>query len=337
MTTEIATVVSQSRSMTLSVDDVLHRLDTIQDLMKRAMVPDVDYGKIPGTNSKPTLLKPGAEKLAVMFRLAPRFKTDKTFHDDGHMTVESTCEILDSEGRFLGQCSSMCSSREAKYAWRKSERVCPECGKPAIIKGRSEYGGGWLCFKKKDGCGAKFADNDAAIVSQTTGRAPNEDLADTFNTVLRMAEKRAFLGAIRLVTGSSALFDEEIPGERERPIEEPVHEPKPKEKPPTTIEEKKAWLLREIPNATSETTLDKYRAGIARETFSPDDLNELSFSWFKAALILASTTDKIGELQGEIIKSEFGHEQSVELMQMIDERLAQLTPHKTVDPDGLPF
>lgn len=31
---------------------------------------------------------------------------------------------------------------------------CPECGKSkAVIKGKEEYGGGWLCFKKKGGCG----------------------------------------------------------------------------------------------------------------------------------------------------------------------------------------
>ena len=37
---------------------------------------------------------------------------------------------------------------------------CPECGKPAIIKGKPEYGGGWLCYKKKDGCGAKWSDKE---------------------------------------------------------------------------------------------------------------------------------------------------------------------------------
>ena len=38
------------------------------------------------------------------------------------------------------------------------QRVCPKCEKPAIIKGKTEFGGGWLCFKKKGGCGAKFTD-----------------------------------------------------------------------------------------------------------------------------------------------------------------------------------
>lgn len=34
---------------------------------------------------------------------------------------------------------------------------CPRCGVVgSIIQGRPEYGGGWLCYKKKNGCGAKF-------------------------------------------------------------------------------------------------------------------------------------------------------------------------------------
>ena len=34
--------------------------------------------------------------------------------------------------------------------------LCPLCGKDAIIQGKPEYGGGWLCYKQKGGCGAKF-------------------------------------------------------------------------------------------------------------------------------------------------------------------------------------
>ncbi|KKM17042.1 hypothetical protein LCGC14_1679670, partial [marine sediment metagenome] len=34
--------------------------------------------------------------------------------------------------------------------------VCPECGQPTIIKGKEEWGGGWVCWKKEGGCGAKF-------------------------------------------------------------------------------------------------------------------------------------------------------------------------------------
>ena len=65
---------------------------------------------------------------------------------------------------------------EQKYRWRDAQRVCPQCGKNAIIKGKAEFGGGWLCFVKKGGCGAKFADGDQTIETQPVGRVPNPDV-----------------------------------------------------------------------------------------------------------------------------------------------------------------
>lgn len=50
----------------------------------------------------------------------------------------------------------------------KPAMKCPECGKAsAVIKGKVEYGGGWLCFGKKGGCGAKWQDvNDDTAPTQ---------------------------------------------------------------------------------------------------------------------------------------------------------------------------
>ena len=43
-------------------------------------------------------------------------------------------------------------------ASRADVKTCPACGKAAIIKGKAEFGGGWVCFKKKGGCGWKGLD-----------------------------------------------------------------------------------------------------------------------------------------------------------------------------------
>jgi len=94
-----------------------------------------------------------------------------------------------SEG--LGECNSM----ESKYRWRDSKRRCPSCRAEAIIKGKAEYGGGWLCFTKKGGCGAKFLDGDESIEGQTTGQVANDDIYSQVNTILKMAKKRALVDA----------------------------------------------------------------------------------------------------------------------------------------------
>lgn len=49
------------------------------------------------------------------------------------------------------------------------DKTCPKCGAAAIIKGKEEYGGGWVCFKKKGGCGAKFTTDPS--------ESPEESLA----------------------------------------------------------------------------------------------------------------------------------------------------------------
>jgi hypothetical protein len=39
----------------------------------------------------------------------------------------------------------------------QSKQVCPACGKVGtIIKGSAQYGGGWVCWKRRDGCGTKW-------------------------------------------------------------------------------------------------------------------------------------------------------------------------------------
>lgn len=191
--------------------ELVRRLAVIKDAMNQAMEKDVDYGVIPGTGTKPTLLKPGAEKLGALFQLDVQLENEKIWHDDGHLTVICRATVYHQPtGTRLGSGEGICTTREAKYAYRKGERICPTCQVPAIIKGKAEFGGGWVCWTKKDGCGAKFSDGEAAIEDQKTERIPNEDIADSYNTADKMASKRARIDAVLAVTGASALFTQDI-------------------------------------------------------------------------------------------------------------------------------
>ena len=82
----------------------------------------------------------------------------------------------------------------------------PVCGAATIIRGKAEYGGGWLCFSKKGGCGAKYSDGDFRIEGQETGRVPNPDIADVVNTILKMAKKRALIDAVLNTVGAISVF-----------------------------------------------------------------------------------------------------------------------------------
>jgi hypothetical protein len=226
-----------------TAEEIKARLDKIIEVQRDAMKPNIDYGVIPGTErkdkdgkdiSKPTLLKPGAEKLCVLFNLDAQFSGDGNSEqfitettDKGekmrHLLVKRYCTLYSQvSGGRLGGASAICSTFESKYQWRQAGRKCPECGKDAIIKGKAEYGGGWLCFAKKGGCGHKWSDGAKEIEGQEVGRVPNLDVPDQFNTVIRIAEKRCLVAAVRLVTGASAIFDEESPeveGKRDDPAD----------------------------------------------------------------------------------------------------------------------
>lgn len=167
----------------LSVEDLIAQVMKVQQVMKQVMTEGEHYGVIPGTGSKPTLLKPGAEKLCLLFRLDPQYDSVES-REGEHLTVKSTCTLWHiPTGQRIGSGQGSCSTKESKYAYRKGSRKCPKCGREAIIKGKDEYGGGWLCFRKKEGCGEKFPDGDVSIEAQSTDRVPNDDLADRYNCV----------------------------------------------------------------------------------------------------------------------------------------------------------
>ena len=79
-----------------------------------------------------------------------------------------------------------------------------------IIKGKAEYGGGWICFAKKGGCGAKFEDNDPAIIAQQLGQMDNPDPYDLANTLVKMSSKRAYVDAALRTTATSGLFTQDL-------------------------------------------------------------------------------------------------------------------------------
>lgn len=194
----------------VGADDLVQRLAVIREAMETAMVEDIDYGVIPGAK-KPSLFKPGAEKLGVLFQFDIQIVNEKTWGPDDHLTVVSHATVFHAPTQTrMGYGEGICTTREKKYAKRTSERVCPVCSAPAIIKGKAEYGGGWLCWAKKAGCGAKFRDDEPSITEQTVGEIDNPEIPDLWNTVDKMASKRARVDAVLAVTGASALFTQDL-------------------------------------------------------------------------------------------------------------------------------
>jgi hypothetical protein len=173
---------------------------------------DADYGVIPGTKKK-TLLKPGAEKLIDLFRCTPQYKLVKEIEDfekNLFIYMFRVRIVSRDAGVVLAEGYGSANSREGRYRWRSAARKCPQCGKEAIIQGKAEYGGGWLCFKKKDGCGAKFGEGDRSIEDQAQGQVENEDIATSANSILKVAKKRALVDGAIALARCSDLFTQDV-------------------------------------------------------------------------------------------------------------------------------
>lgn len=192
------------------VEEMQAQVQTIQHVMRAVMKDGEHYGTIPGCGDKKTLMKPGAEKLMMTFRLSNDIDMTVVEMPNGHREYRIKCTLYSPEGQRLGTGAGSCSTMEGKYRYRNAGYTCPECGAETIIKGRPEYGGGYICFAKKGGCGAKFGNNDPAIVSQPIGRVEHDNPADYYNTCLKMAKKRALVDAVLTTTAASDIFTQDI-------------------------------------------------------------------------------------------------------------------------------
>lgn len=199
----------------ITVGDVVAQRDKILAVQQAVMREGVHFGKIPGIK-KPSLFKPGAEVLCTTFRLAPSYERTIEWLDRGdgqrHMIVESNCTLTHAtSGTVLGSAGGMCATLESKYAYRQADKVCLDCGMPLRrSKQRDSKPPEWYCWAKQGGCGKTFPLDDPSIVAQVEGRVDNPDIADVYNTVLKMADKRGLVAAILVCTAASEVFTQDV-------------------------------------------------------------------------------------------------------------------------------
>lgn len=245
------------RTEAQAIDAVKTMANIVLALRRDVLQKDVDYGVIPGTGDKPTLLLPGMEKLMRALNAIPEYieKCVIRDYDRPLFHYEYECRLIDVDtgmaipgGRGIG----LCTSYESAFRYRKSERVCPKCGKPTVFKSKDKPE--WYCWRKKDGCGATFPENDIQITSQQVGRIENPDIFDQVNAIMKRAKKRSLGDAVKGAASVSefftvdleefARFDDIVEGQyaevEEKPVvakTEVIKVEKP-QAPPPVVEEK---------------------------------------------------------------------------------------------------
>ncbi len=233
----------------MTMDVAIARRSAIVEFTRRIMVKDQDFGEIPGTH-KPTLLKPGAEKLCNFFGLEPEFTpivedvdwTGSEHAGELFCYARYRCRLL-REGRVVGAGEGSCNSWEAKYRyrWVPEEQVPEYLDRTHLLKRevrrtltefdfaieRAETVGAygkpaehWQRFREAIRAGTarsleKPTRRGNAVaweidLDSSLYRIPNPDVADVVNTIQKMAQKRALVAATLIATSASEFFTQDV-------------------------------------------------------------------------------------------------------------------------------
>lgn len=187
----VVNVPNQSTALALTAVDMQAHVQRIQQVMKAVMKDGTHYGKIPGAGDKKSLFKAGAEVLCATFHIAPSFRVEDLSNGDS-IRYRITCVgTHQHSGTVLGEGLGEASSDEEKYKWRAA--VCREEFET------SDYDRRRLKWKKSYDKG-----NPYSIEQVRT------EPADTANTVLKMACKRAHVAMTINVTAASDIFTQDL-------------------------------------------------------------------------------------------------------------------------------
>jgi hypothetical protein len=194
--------------------DVMAQVRAIQELMAQGMQQDEHYGIIPGTNSKkPSLLKAGAEKLCLMFRLAPRFEITEKHLENGHKDIQVVCTLTHiNTGAFWGQGVASCSTMESKYRYRSGAGVSTGIQVPKQYWDLRRAGKGPESLELIGGKGYTTVKGEDGLwyIAEKIEKVENPDIADVYNTVLKIAKKRALVDATITATAASDIFTQDL-------------------------------------------------------------------------------------------------------------------------------
>ncbi|SDW97502.1 hypothetical protein SAMN04489725_12516 [Alicyclobacillus hesperidum] len=191
-------------NMVMDFGALRQRLEELRQFVKEYMVPGEDYGII--GDSKPTLFKPGAEKLCDVYGLSAgeahiEFTRDDTKNPIYISYRVSLPLISRTDGKIIMVGVGSANSWEKKYRWRwVTERDLP----PDLSKDN-----------------LKQATFDGRYGSYIKYRIPNDEIDDLDNTLLKMAKKRALIDAVLSATRSSALFTQDIEDLEEMTVRQP--------------------------------------------------------------------------------------------------------------------
>lgn len=172
---------------TVDIDNIsttMNKIAQMQTVVQKTLKKGHDFGEVPGT-SKPTLLKPGGEKICMLFGLNPEYEFLKVTedYDKEFFSYNIRCTLF-RNGQAVAQGVGSCNSKEKKYRFINVDAI------PDNYAGYNES------FTDKYG--------------RTKYKINNPDICSLVNTILKMAKKRAFIDAVLQVASLSEVFTQDL-------------------------------------------------------------------------------------------------------------------------------
>lgn len=187
---------------------VLKQVKMIQDILHDVMKQEEHFGTIPGTQ-KPSLYKAGAEKLSLTFRLRPEYEIRRTDLGGGHREYEVVCTLYHiPTGQSIGQGVGSSTTMEGKYRYRPGPveytgKPVPKAYWDDPRRDPAHLGGKGFSAKKNP-------DTNQWEIAIKGEAVEHDNPADYYNTVLKMAKKRAHVDAILTATAASDIFTQDV-------------------------------------------------------------------------------------------------------------------------------
>ncbi|MEK6459179.1 hypothetical protein AABM27_01595 [Heyndrickxia faecalis] len=114
-----------------AVQTTLAKIGQFQMVVQNTLKANHDYGVIPGTH-KPTLLKPGAEKIQMLFGVTSEYEVTERIqdYDKGFFAFTVRCTIF-KNGMKITEGVGHCNTREKKYVNQDPYTLANTCLKMA--------------------------------------------------------------------------------------------------------------------------------------------------------------------------------------------------------------
>ncbi|CAB1242458.1 conserved hypothetical protein [Clostridiaceae bacterium BL-3] len=191
---ENAMMVRQDQAISLldsmeigEVRNTLGKIAQFQSIIQRTLKNGHDYGEIGGV-TKPTLLKPGAEKILMLMGLTSEYDIVEKIedYDKGVFAYTIKC-ILRKNGQKITEGVGSCNSKEDKYRyrWVREDDLPVGIDKDTVKSKTDNYG-------------------------HTKYKIENDDICSQANTILKMAKKRAQIDATLTVASLSEIFTQDV-------------------------------------------------------------------------------------------------------------------------------